>query len=522
MSLTKATHSNTKLEMHNSEVLSDIIDRLLYAARGEAVYDVIVTYGQSNSAGEAILSGDTAGFPAALDKSLMYDFTDGTIKKIIQRIVSSSGVASSGHAWGAFCNEWYRLSGRGAVVVHCGRGGQSIEALSKGADSGAADWYGKMVAGVAAAKLQMQLQGLPIGGTFMAFHQGETNQSQLTSFDRYRELMLQLFNDAKADLNLTAFCNFTVGCPSNRPEYAWATIQNAQRFVCNAREEMFTVFDGCPSFLLRDGNVGPEGVHYTQRGYNTMGREGARGLWSVFGSVSSKTKPDLEQYNNHIAPWSRASHFAASVRWAGSTNSWGLMHKSNDVGMWRPANVNAVATAEDGNSLEFTIADKAAMYFTMSASISRNLAQQGLRLTAEPFNNGIDFKIRVVIYADVSFLLNTVTGEIRTLRQQAVQGWLSRAIGVSVQSPGVVNLTHGSCVGYPSVTYYGSEDGTKVAASVSAYCANGVSTRVNCSVVQDDQNPWVAINMPRMLLKPDYLYDADSTINATGIYAPEF
>ena len=86
------------------------------------VYDVIVTYGQSNSAGEAILSGDTSGFPAPLPKSLMYDFTDGAIKPIIQAIVSSSGVASSGHAWGEFTNEWYRLSGRGSVVVHCCRG----------------------------------------------------------------------------------------------------------------------------------------------------------------------------------------------------------------------------------------------------------------------------------------------------------------------------------------------------------------------------------------------------------------
>ena len=65
----------------------------------EAVYDVFVTYGQSNSAGEAILSGDTSGFPAPLPTSLMYDFRDGTIKPITQNVVSSSGVASSGHAW---------------------------------------------------------------------------------------------------------------------------------------------------------------------------------------------------------------------------------------------------------------------------------------------------------------------------------------------------------------------------------------------------------------------------------------
>ncbi|HHL9751620.1 TPA: phage tail fiber protein [Escherichia coli] len=491
--------------------------------RAADVYDVVITYGQSNSAGEAILSGDTSGFPPPLERSLMYDFTDGTIKPIIQNIVSSSGVASSGHAWGEFCNEWYRLTGRGVVIVHCGRGATSIAQLSKGYATGNADYYGKMVAGVAAAKARMAVQGLPIGATFMAFHQGETNQQLLTTFDEYRGALLQLFTDVDADVGLTRFCNFTVGCPVNRPEYSWATIQNAQRYVCNGREKMLTVFDGCPSFLLRDGNVGPEGVHYTQKGYNLMGREGARGLWSSFGGAENyKTNVDLAQYNHFVAPWSRAAQCVASVRWASSINKWALLYKDNDTGTWRPANINKVDTSEDGNSLEFTIADKAAYWFTMSAGITRNMVQQGFRLTAEPFNSGTDYKIRVVLYADVSFVLNTVTGEMRASKGGSLPGWLSRALSVSIVSPGVALITHGNTLAYPSVSYYGSDDGSRVAASVSLFCPSAETTRINCSITVNDQNPWVSINLSRMLVKPDYLYDAGATINVNGLYAPEF
>ncbi len=491
--------------------------------RAADVYDVVITYGQSNSAGEAILSGDTSGFPPPLERSLMYDFTDGTIKPIIQNIVSSSGVASSGHAWGEFCNEWYRLTGRGVVIVHCGRGATSIAQLSKGYATGSADYYGKMVAGVAAAKARMAVQGLPIGATFMAFHQGETNQQLLTTFDEYRGALLQLFTDVDADVGLTRFCNFTVGCPVNRPEYSWATIQNAQRYVCNGRDKMFTVFDGCPSFLLRDGNVGPEGVHYTQKGYNLMGREGARGLWSSFGGAENyKTNVDLAQYNRFVAPWSRAAQCVASVRWASSTNKWALLYKDNDTGTWRPANINKVDTSDDGNSLEFTIADKAAYWFTMSASITRNMIQQGFRLTSEPFNSGTDYKIRVVLYADVSFVLNTVTGEMRASKGGSLPGWLSRSLSVSIVSPGVALITHGNTLAYPSVSYYGSDDGSRVAASVSLYCPSAETTRINCSITVNDQNPWVSINLNRMLVKPNYLYDAGATINVNGLYAPEF
>ncbi|WP_224672796.1 sialate O-acetylesterase [Escherichia coli] len=511
------------VRLESGKTLQQEINSLEHLERSADVYDVFITYGQSNSAGEAILSGDTSGFPPPLKRSLMYDFTDGTIKPIIQKIVSSSGVASSGHAWGEFCNEWYRLTGRGAVIVHCGRGATSIAQLSKGYTTGAADYYGKMVAGVAAAKARMTVQGFPMGGTFMLCHHGETDQQLLTTFDVYRAAFLKLFEDVDSDIGLTRFCNFTVGCPSNRPEYAWATIQNAQRFVCSGREKMLTVFDGCPCFLLRDGNVGPEGVHYTQKGYNTMGREGAKGLWSSVGAAENfKTDVDLAQYNRFVAPWSRAAQCAASVRWAGSTNSWGLLHRANDTGTWRPANINKVITASDGNSLEFTVSDKATCWFTMSAGISRNLAQQGLRLYAEPLNSDTDFKIKVVIYADISLLLNTVTGEMRALKGSSLPGWMLRAISASITAPGIAEITHGSTLSYPIVSYYGSQDGKNVAASVSLFCPNRVTTRINCSITVNDQNPWVSVSIPRMLIKPDYLYDADSTINVSGLYAPEF
>ncbi|HFO9797450.1 TPA: phage tailspike protein, partial [Escherichia coli] len=241
------------------------------------VYDVFVTYGQSNSAGEAILSGDTSGFPAALPKSLMYDFSDGAIKPIIQNVVSSSGVASSGHAWGEFENEWYRLSGRGSVEIHCGRGATTIAQLSKGTT-----YYTLLVNAVASAKQAMISAGLPIGKTYVMYHQGESDMSAGTTYNAYRDRFIALIDDLKADINFDLFCNFTVGCPGNRTEESWAAIQNAQRWVCNNKTNAVTVFDGCPSFLKGDGNIGTTdgGVHYTQRGYNTMGREGARGLWS--------------------------------------------------------------------------------------------------------------------------------------------------------------------------------------------------------------------------------------------------
>lgn len=492
--------------------------------RDQDVYDIFITYGQSNSAGEAILSGSTSGFPAPLERSLMYDFTDGTIKPIIQGIVSTSGVASSGHAWGEFANEWYRKSGRGAVIVHCGRGATSLAQLSKGAATGGSDFYGMLVSGVTAARARMAVQGLPVGKTFTLFHQGETDQNLLTTFDTYRQQLIDLIANLQADAAIDLFANFTVGSPLNRPEYAWATIQNCQRYVCCGRDVAVTAFDGCPSFLLRDGNVGTEGVHYTQKGYNLMGREGARGLWSLIGAGSAnKTQPDLAQYNQWVAPWSRAKHFSSVIRWASSTNKWAILNKSNDTGTWRPANVSDVNTAADGNSLEFTVGDNARSWFSLSAQISRALHQQGLTVTAETFNEGVLFRVRAVLFADVEVLINTVTGEMRSGKPSAIlSGWLSRNISIVVNSPGTVTLTHGTCTSYPQVSYYASADGAFKFGNTSLFCPDSATTKVYCSVTVNDQNPWVNVMFRKMLIKPDTLSDAGGSIFVQGIYAPEF
>ncbi|WP_264822231.1 phage tailspike protein, partial [Escherichia fergusonii] len=377
------------------------------------VYDIFVTYGQSNSAGEAILSGDTSGFPAPLPKSLMYDFRDGTIKPIIQNMVSSSGVASSGHAWGEFANEWYRLSGRGAVVVHCGRGATSISQLSK---SPVGDgYYELLVSSVNNTLARMNTQELPVGKVYVLFHQGETDQLNGTSFDTYRGLFVKLIDDLSSDIPMARFANCTVGCPKNRPEYTWQTIQNAQRYVVNGRDIAVTAFDGCPSFLIRDGNVGTEGVHYTQKGYNTMGAGAARGLWSVEkGGVKTKTKEDILQYStNNVAPWLRVKQCAAAARFAASTASWQLLNVNNNGGVMRPSNFCKVSPAADGNYLLFTVSDNAACWFDYTAYMDRSQLTTGLYAIADRFNLDREYNLRVTIYADIEIIVNVNTGEIR-------------------------------------------------------------------------------------------------------------
>lgn len=484
------------------------------------VYDVIVTYGQSNSAGEAILSGDTSGFPAPLPKSLMYDFTDGTIKPIIQAIVSSSGVASSGHAWGEFTNEWYRLSGRGSVVVHCGRGATSLSQLSK-APVGAG-YYELLVTGVNNTISRMATQGLTLGKIYVVFHQGETDQLNETSFDAYRGLFVNLIDNLTSDIQMVRFANCTVGSPKNRPEYTWQTIQNAQRYVVNARDIAVTAFDGCPAFLNRDGNVGTEGVHYTQKGYNTMGAGAARGLWDIEkGGIKTKTPEDLLQYTaNNVAPWLRAKHCAASTRYASSSSSWQILNFNNDTGVMRPSNISKVAPAADGNSLLFTISDNAACWFDFTAYLNRTELTTGLFAIADRLNVGTDYNLRVTLYANLDIIVNVNTAEIRMGRPAAAPpAWVTSLVTAS-GSGGLVTLTHGATTTLPSASYYAGATLVDTSATVGVNAPSTTQTIVMAANVTS--SPWVVVSLKNVLVKPAFIQALGTTIYVSGTYAPDF
>lgn len=483
------------------------------------VYDVFVTYGQSNSAGEAILSGDTSGFPAALPKSLMYDFSDGAIKPIIQNVVSSSGVASSGHAWGEFENEWYRLSGRGSVEVHCGRGAMSIAQLSKGTT-----YYSLLVSAVTSAKQAMVAAGLTVGKTYVLFHQGETDMSSGTTYNDYRDRFIALIDDLKTDINFDLFCNFTVGCPGNRTEESWAAIQNAQRWVCNNKTDAVTVFDGCPSFLKGDGNIGTTdgGVHYTQRGYNTMGREGARGLWSlVKGGASNKTSTDLAQYSNFAPSWTRAKLVAGTIKYSNNNAKWVLLSKEANS-EWKISNAHKLVVSDDGEYFSVEIADNAENWFYATAGVDRNTSLTGVRAYAEPLRVGKAFTLKITVYADVSFLVNTNTGEIRYGRPPisgaVPPAWVSSSISVSVIKSGAVEITHGRTKSMPSATYYASNNGSMTVASVSVNTPSDTVTRVYCD--KADNNPWVVVTLKDLLIIPANLQSSNISITFNGIYAP--
>ncbi|HBJ1209738.1 TPA: hypothetical protein LAQ54_000603, partial [Escherichia coli] len=238
--------------------------------------------------------------------------------------------------------------------------------------------------------------------------------------------------------------------------------------------------------------------------------------------ASNKTSTDLAQYSNFAPPWTRSKLVAGTIKYSNNNAKWVLLSKEVNS-EWKISNAHKLVVSDDGEYFSVEIADNAENWFHATAYVNRTMGKAGVRSYAEPIRVGNAFTLKITMYADVSFIVNTKTGEIRYGRPpiagSVVPEWVSNNISASVISPGAVAITHGRTSSIPSATYYASNDGTMTVASVSVYVASTTLTRVYCDKA-NTPNPWVVVTLRDLLITPANLQSSGISINFNGIYAP--
>jgi hypothetical protein len=412
-------------------------------------YDVLLAYGQSNALGLAGNSGDVSGFPAPLANSMMFDVDTSTIKPIIQNMKSANGETSTGHAWAEFANQYFREMRRGLIVVNAARGAMPIATLAKGNASG---YYANAVSAVQAAKEAAVAQGMSLGRTIVCWHQGETDQLNDTSFESYRAALVSMISNLAADINSEFFGICTVGCPMTRLERTWYQIQAAQRFVAQNTPAAAIVFDGCPTFSVKEGFLKDDtDEHYSQRGYNVMGYFSAKSFAQVFGRP--KSMPDMLEYDRAGALWSRRERASALASYQGG--SWRLASKDDPLAGFRTSGISAVSVPS-ANTLRFKLSNRADNFFEASVKLSQIAVQEGITAHASPFVSGNDFFVDVNFYIDLRVMISLSQGTVFAGRPlAAVTGtWLASIVSASVAA-NVATITHGSTSRLPIACHNG-------------------------------------------------------------------
>lgn len=245
------------------------------------VADVFLVYGQSNAFGTP--SNSVGEIQYINEKAFMYDGAN-IVPLLNSAMPSQNGGVSIGSAWAAFANEYISRTGRACVFVNCAKGSQSITELSKGEAntnySGLVAWHNGVIAALTA-------NNNTVGRVSIVFNQGEQDQVLATSHTDYFNKVVQLWADIKADTTATKFFLWTLGTSLSSPLPQGLPIKTAQRRFAESNDDVIIAYDSLGAFSdengLREGTL-----HYSQRGYNMMGTEGAKSVVEHFYNESAQ------------------------------------------------------------------------------------------------------------------------------------------------------------------------------------------------------------------------------------------
>ena len=237
------------------------------------IADYFTIAGQSNAVGR----GDASLSPEVYRGHFIDTYWRQNTKTGIDILADPVGVAegldmaTDGSAWPAFANEYFALTGREAIFGHCAKGGSSLfnstEWLMSNKDN---NYIHDLVTMLPqhVARIQRDYR-FNLKYKFVIWHQGETDDSQTK--EDYKAALISLAEYA-VESGYDTFLYYEI---SKRNNNDFQSVRDAQREAYEGVEAMHLVWNGCANFKER-GRLS-DGLHYTQIGYNEMGRGGAQG-----------------------------------------------------------------------------------------------------------------------------------------------------------------------------------------------------------------------------------------------------
>lgn len=235
--------------------------------------DVFLVAGQSNASGKGV----AASSPNP-QTDTVYHWYPGAFNMVTDEV----GNANTGSAWPSFGITWHSITGRRICFVP-----SAVEATAQvaAADTGAGNWSTSgTLAGIAASNLTSALADIAAAGYTpvlrgILWSQGENdavaiNATTITSGQYTTALTTMVANFRTTFGANLPFYIFRTGTRVGDPDAGYLAIRDAQdAFAYSDPLRNRMVFRSAIDFVARSlmGDV----VHYSQAGYNEMGRIGA-------------------------------------------------------------------------------------------------------------------------------------------------------------------------------------------------------------------------------------------------------
>lgn len=420
---------------------------------GVKVYDLVITYGQSNAVGFA---RDTPGFPTVIhDKALWFNYSDLSISKIIKAMYNSSGQSSTGHAWASFANEYIRLTGRGVIILPCAFGGVSISELSKGGTL-----YSNMLSSYSQFLTKAASMGLAIGNRYAIWNQGEQDAAINTDASAYRTSLNTLIDNMVSDFGLSKFgIAILASCYNYTSEYKVCRIQQAQRDVAISRGETLIVSDVQTRFTVNNGLMqAVDNVHYTQRAYNLMGQQIAENLAAINYDDLGESEPGVHIYGVLQTSGKRRTKLT-HVRVKKTGGSWGVYSENDSTGSYTQQGVDGANLVSDKIQIPFLGAGSP-YYSGEMVTVNRSMQQFNMSVIGAPVTidsvNGI-YGREYQVFVNLNFTVNSSGGLSVSGGSVDQLALINGCVGAVVSGTTVIlTLKGGPCYQYPVATSFGA------------------------------------------------------------------
>ncbi len=252
------------------------------------VVDILIFGGQSNMQGqtEAI---PTLNFP--VENTLEYRFLSNSLIPLCHPVGEDIGEdhlkaahLGNGSLVPDFCRTYTEKTDKRVIAVHVAKGATTVAQWQKGTDRYEAAAK-KIGSAIEAAKTLGN-----IGKIYYMWLQGESDGIELTTKEKYMELLTALKNDLKADFGIDKFGIIKVGyflslCEGLTSEQQ-KTYTDADEAIMAAQEELvendpdFVMLSRvCPHICKFSEYINPDAMgHYNNRAMELIGSDAANAL----------------------------------------------------------------------------------------------------------------------------------------------------------------------------------------------------------------------------------------------------
>tara|TARA_R110000851_G_scaffold330381_1_gene503146 strand:- start:288 stop:2774 length:2487 start_codon:yes stop_codon:yes gene_type:complete len=251
----------------------------------QPVFDIFTAAGQSNMAGRGGDANATVkpDYGREFDPQYWTPATKTPLKLIRDPVGATDTIdtGGTGSCLPAFCEEYYKQTGRECVILYCAKGGSSIFSSTQwDLDYKDTNYVGKSVDILNQAVTKLTNMGYEIKNKSILWHQGESDQAQTTA--AYKAKFLLLYDYWVSN----GYDNVFYYEISRTSENEFVNPRAAQREMWKVRTNLHLVFS-CYNFYAQ--SKFSDGIHYSPEGYDEMGREGAKSAANILGESRNVT-----------------------------------------------------------------------------------------------------------------------------------------------------------------------------------------------------------------------------------------